>query len=382
MNIHSKFPDAGTTIFTTMTELAEQLQALNLAQGFPDFLPPTALLDAFKNVSDLGHQYAAGFGIFRLRELIAAQYQTMHQVSFDPVDEVTITAGATIALHSIILAFVHAGDEVIIFDPSYDSYAPSVTLAGGKTVRLALQAPDFRVDWQQFKDALTARTRMVIVNTPHNPTGTVWAAEDWHQLIALTRDQNILILSDEVYEHLIFDGLKHYSVMDFPELHERAFAVGSFGKSFHVTGWRTGYCVAQQALMREMRQVYQFANFCAVHPCQIALAEFMTQQPEHVKNLGHFYQQKRDLFLEGIKDSRFTALKSQGTYFQLLNYHAIRDDLNDVEMCQWLAKTHRIVAIPISVFYQSAPKELPYLRFCFAKKSETLARATEILSQC
>lgn len=380
--IHSKFPQAETTIFTIMSELAEQLQALNLSQGFPDFAPPQALLEAFKHVPDHLHQYAPGNGILPLRQKISQHYQDQHQITFDPVNEVTVTAGATIAIYSIIQAFIHTDDEVIIFDPSYDSYAPSVKLAGGKSIHIALQAPDFRVDWQQFKDVLTNKTRMVIVNTPHNPTGQVWSKQDWLNLIALTQDRNILILSDEVYEHLIFDGLTHYSVMDFPEIQDRAFAVGSFGKSFHVTGWRTGYCVAKAALMREMRQVYQFANFCGVHPCQIALNQFMTQHPEHLSQLSQFYQNKRDYFLQGLQTSRFQSVASSGTYFQLVEYSQIRDDLNDVDMCQWLAQTHKIVGIPISVFYQHTPQPLRYLRFCFAKKEQTLAQAIEILSQC
>lgn len=382
ISLNSKFPQAGTTIFSIMTELAEQLQALNLSQGFPDFAPPAALLDALQQLPQHMHQYSAGNGILRLRELIAQQYQQQHALTFDPQQEVTITAGATIAIHCIIHALVHTDDEVIIFDPSYDSYAPSVHLAGGKSVHLALQAPDFRVDWQQFKDAINTRTRLVIVNTPHNPTGQIWTKQDWLNLIDIISDKNILVLSDEVYEYLVFDQQTHYSVMDFPELHDRAFAVGSFGKSFHVTGWRTGYCVAQPHLMREFRQVYQFANFCAVHPCQAALAQFMEQHPEHLSTLGRFYQEKRDFFLQGLQTSRFQLQASQGTYFQLLDYSAIRDDLNDVQMCQWLAQQYRIVSIPISVFYQNPPQHLPYLRFCFAKKQHTLAQAIDILVRC
>ncbi|KAA8732390.1 aminotransferase class I/II-fold pyridoxal phosphate-dependent enzyme [Acinetobacter qingfengensis] len=382
IQIDSKFPQAGTTIFTVMSELAERLQALNLSQGFPDFAPPKALLDAFHQVSDFAHQYPAGHGILALRQLISEQYQQQHQIHFDPVNEVTITAGATIAIYSAIQALIHPQDEVIVFDPAYDSYAPAIHLAGGKTVHIALQAPDFQVDWNQVHAAITSRTRMIIVNTPHNPTGSIWCKEDWLNLIQLIENKNIIVLSDEVYEHLVFDGQRHYSVMDFPELQDRALAIGSFGKSFHVTGWRTGYCVAKAALMRELRQVYQFANFCGVQPCQIALAQFMQQSPEHLKTLANFYQQKRDFFLEGIQHSRFSAQPSQGTYFQLLDYSAIRDDLNDVEMCQWLAEQHRIVSIPISVFYQQPPQHLPYLRFCFAKKTETLQQALDILSNC
>ena len=382
MQFTSKFPNAETTIFSIMTELAERLQALNLSQGFPDFLPPQALLDAFQNVPNELHQYASGIGIPALRQQVAKQFQDLHHTTFDANSEVTITAGATIAIFSAIQAMVHADEEVIVFDPSYDTYAPSIKMAGAKSVHIALQAPNFQVDWQQVKDAINPKTRMIIINTPHNPTGTMWSKQDWLNLIDIVKDTNIVLVSDEVYEHLVFDGAIHYSVMDFPELRERAFAIGSFGKTFHVTGWRTGYCVANQKLMREFRQVLQNASFCAVHPCQVALAQFMQQQPQHVLELGQFYQQKRDFFLDGIKDSRFSAQPSQGTYFQLLDYSAIRDDLNDTDMCQWLAEQYKIVSIPISVFYQQAPKDLRYLRFCFAKKETTLQQAIDILNQC
>lgn len=382
MQFESKFPNAETTIFSIMTELAEKLQALNLSQGFPDFPPPQALLEAFQNVPQQLHQYASGIGIPALRQAVATQFKTLHQLDLDPNQEITITAGATIAIYSVIQAIIQPQDEVIIFDPSYDTYAPSVKLAGAKSVHIALQAPDFKVDWQQVKDAINPQTRMIIVNTPHNPTGTIWSKQDWQQLIEVVKDHNIFILSDEVYEHLVFDAQQHYSVMDFPELRERAFAIGSFGKTFHVTGWRTGYCVAQPKLMREFRQVLQYASFCAVHPCQVALAQFMQQHPEHVTELAGFYQQKRDFFLAGLQSSRFISQASQGTYFQLLDYSHIRDDLNDVQMCQWLAEQHKIVSIPISVFYQNAPKHLPYLRFCFAKQETTLQQAIDILNYC
>lgn len=269
---------------------------------------------------------------------------------------------------------------MIIFDPSYDSYAPSVQLVGGKAVHIALTPADFSVDWNQVKDAINDKTRMIIVNTPHNPTGAIWSHQDWLNLIELIRDKNIVLLSDEVYEHLIFDGQKHYSALSFAELRDRSIVVGSFGKTFHVTGWKTGYCIAAPELMKMFRQVYQFASFCAVTPVQMALASFMQQHPEHIEELADFYQQKRDLFNSGLKNSRFQFTPSQGTYFQNLDYSAIRPDLNDVEMCTFLAEQHGIVAIPISVFYQQAPENLRLIRFCFAKKDETLERAAAILS--
>ena len=288
--------------------------------------------------------------------------------------------GATISIFSAIQAVVQSGDEVIIFDPSYDSYAPSVKLVGATPVHIPLQSPQFSVDWNQVKDAINDRTRMVIVNTPHNPTGAIWTKQDWLNLIDLIQDKNIIVLSDEVYEHLIFDGQQHYSALSFPELRERSFVVGSFGKTFHVTGWKTGYCIAAPALMTVFRQIYQFANFCGVTPVQWALANFMQQHPEHIQELSAFYQAKRDLFNRGIVNSRFQLSPSQGTYFQNLDYSNIRPDLSDVEMCQYLATQHKIVAIPISVFYQQAPTDLKLIRFCFAKRDETLIRAGEILS--
>ena len=382
LQINSKFPQAGTTIFSLMSELAQRLNALNLSQGFPDFDPPEALLAALQQVPAAAHQYAPGNGIVALRQQLSELYQARHAVYFDPIDEITVTAGATIALYAAIQALVTTGDEVIVFDPCYDSYAPAVHLAGAKCRHIALQAPDFAVDWNQVAAAINDHTRMIIINTPHNPTGSIWQQQDWLNLCALIEQRNIVLLSDEVYAHLLFDGLRHYSVMDFPALRDRAIVVGSFGKSLHVTGWRTGYCLASAALMREIRQVYQFANFCGVQPCQVAISQFLLQHPEHLAGLNNFYQHKRDMFLQGIAASRFTARPSQGTFFQLLDYSAIRDDLSDVEMCQWLAHRHGIVSIPISVFYQQPPQGLRYLRFCFAKKTETLNQASAILSRC
>jgi len=358
LQLQSKLPSQGVTIFSVMTELAQRLNALNLSQGFPDFPAPPALLEALSQATLSGYnQYPAGDGVLVLRE-------------------------QPIAIFCAIQACIHADDEVIIFDPSYDSYAPAVQLAGGKSVHIHLEAPTFQVNWQKVKDCINAKTRMIIVNTPHNPTGSIWSEQDWHQLIELIQDKNIVVLSDEVYEHLVFDGQKHFSALQFPELRERSYVIGSFGKSYHVTGWKTGYCVAAPHLMRLFRQIYQFANFCGTTPCQIALANYMQQHPEHIQELPNFYQAKRDLFNTQIQSSRFKFIPSQGTYFQNLDYSAIRPDLNDVEMCQFLAEQHKIVAIPISVFYQQAPESLRLIRFCFAKTDQTLERASQILVQC
>ena len=382
IDIHSKLPAQGVTIFSIMTAMAQRLNALNLSQGFPDFPAPPDLLQALSQATLEGYnQYAPGDGLINLREEVAKLFIQRDQLQIDPITEITITPGATIGIFSAIQAIVHAGDEVIIFDPSYDSYAPSVQLVGGKAIHIALNAPTFSVDWNQVKDAISAKTRMIIVNTPHNPTGAMWSKQDWLNLIELIKDKNIVVLSDEVYEHLIYDGKKHYSALSFPELRKRSFVVGSFGKTFHVTGWKTGYCIAAPQLMNVFRQVYQFANFCGVTPVQIALAQYMQQHPEHILGLSNFYQQKRDMFISGIQQSKFTLLPSSGTFFQNVDYSAIRPDLNDVDMCKFLAEEHKIVAIPISVFYQKAPENLRLIRFCFAKKDETLIQAGHILSQ-
>ncbi|ANF82833.1 aminotransferase [Acinetobacter sp. NCu2D-2] len=378
----SKLPDLGVTIFSTMSALAQQLGALNLSQGFPDFGAPQDLIDALAKATTSGfNQYAPGDGLPILRQLLAEQYAQRDQVTLDPNRHITITPGATIAIFCAIQATVRAGDEVIIFDPSYDSYAPTVQVLGAKPVHIALKHPDFSVDWNEVKDAINDRTRMVIVNTPHNPTGSIWSTTDWHNLIQLIQDKDIVVLSDEVYEHLIFDGQQHRSACSFPELRDRSFVIGSFGKTFHVTGWKTGFCVASDHLMKLFRQVYQFASFCGVTPVQVALAEYIQQHPEHIRELSSFYQAKRDLFNQSIQGSRFKWTPSQGTYFQNLDYSDIRPDLNDTDMCQVLAHEHGIVAIPVSVFYKNAPQDLRLLRFCFAKKDQTLQQAGEILKK-
>ncbi|MBJ9948790.1 MAG: methionine aminotransferase [Pseudomonadota bacterium] len=382
IEIHSKLPAQGVTIFSIMTAMAQRLNALNLSQGFPDFDAPPALLQALSQATlDGFNQYAAGDGLLQLRQQLAQLFHKRDQLQLDPLTEITITPGATIGIFSVIQAIINPDDEVIIFDPSYDSYAPSVQLVGGKAVHIPLNAPEFSVDWDQVKSAITDKTRMVIVNTPHNPTGAIWSKQDWLNLIELIQDKNIIVLSDEVYEHLIFDGEKHYSALSFPALRDRSFVVGSFGKTFHVTGWKTGYCIASPELMKVFRQIYQFANFCGVTPVQMALANFMQQHPEHIDGLASFYQQKRDLFNSGIQDSKFSFIPSKGTFFQNVDYSQIRPDLNDVEMCKFLAEEHKIVAIPVSVFYQKAPKNLRLIRFCFAKKDQTLVQACEILNR-
>lgn len=382
LELHSKLPNLGVTIFSTMSALAQKLGAINLSQGFPDFPAPPQLIEALSRAAENGfNQYAPGDGLPVLRGLVADLYQHRDQLNIDPVDEITITPGATIAIFCAIQATVRAGEEVIIFDPSYDSYAPSVKLVGAKPVHIALEYPGFSVDWNKVKDAINDRTRMIVVNTPHNPTGTVWTEQDWQQLIKLIRDRNIVVLSDEVYEHLIFDEVRHHSAASFPELRERSFVIGSFGKTFHVTGWKTGFCVASPALMQMFRQIYQFVSFCGVTPIQVALTEYMQLHSEHIHELSGFYQTKRNLFNHALTDSRFQWTPSQGTYFQNLDYSEIRPDLDALSMCHYLAEQHGVVAIPVSAFYQEPPKDLHLLRFCFAKKDETLIEAAHILSK-
>lgn len=384
LSLSSKLPNQGTTIFSVMSALAQQLNALNLSQGFPDFPAPQALLDLLNDAAQQGYnQYSPGHGLLLLRQqVVELMINRDPQLQLDLEREVTITSGATIALHSAIQALVQPHDEVIVFDPSYDSYAPCIELAQGKPIHLALQAPHFSVDWQQVKDNISDKTRMIIVNTPHNPTGTVWSKQDWLTLVELIQDRNIVVLSDEVYEHLIFDGQPHYSALSFPQLRHRAIVVGSFGKTFHVTGWKTGYCIAAPELTQLFRQVYQFASFCGVTPVQMALAQFMKQHPEHIQELAGFYQRKRDLFLNAIQHSNFLFQPSQGTYFQTLDYRQIQPTLTDREMCYHLAEQYKIVAIPLSAFYKSPPKNLTLLRFCFAKHDHTLQQAADILNTC
>ena len=293
--------------------------------------------------------------------------------------EVTVTPGATQAIFCAIQALFHPGDEVIVFDPCYDSYDPAVTLAGGRCVHVPLASGDFAIDWQRLGEALSPRTRLIILNSPHNPSGALITRAELDQLAALIRERDIYLISDEVYEHLVFDGVQHASVLAHEELYQRALVVSSFGKTYHVTGWKTGYVVAPPALSSELRKIHQYVSFCAVTPLQWALADFMAEHPEHVDELPAFYQTKRDLFCDLLASSRFTFTRAAGTYFQLVDYSAIRNDLDDVAMAEWLTREHGVAAIPVSVFYQAPPKDLRLVRFCFAKREDTLRQAAEKL---
>lgn len=376
----SKLPNVGTTIFTRMSQLAMETGALNLSQGFPDFDGPQALRDAVGRHIAAGHnQYAPMTGLPALREQVAAKVARSYGRVVSADSEITITPGATQAIFCAVQALIRPGDEVIVFDPSYDSYEPSVELAGGCCVHVPLALPGFSIDWQRLADALTPKTRLIILNTPHNPSGALISRTELDQLAALIRGRDIYLISDEVYEHLVFDGVAHVSVVAHDELYQRALVVSSFGKSYHVTGWKTGYVVAPPALSAELRKVHQYVSFCGVTPLQWALADYMAEHPEHVEQLPAFYQAKRDLFCDLLADSRLRFTRAAGTFFQLVDYSAIRPDLDDVAMAEWLTREQGVAAIPISVFYQTPPADLRLVRFCFAKREDTLRQAAEKL---
>jgi methionine aminotransferase len=374
----SKLPDVQTTIFTVMSELARQEGALNLSQGFPDFDGPGYLLERVQHHLRHGqNQYAPMMGVPALRAGIAAKVRDLYGCVVDPDREVTVTSGATEALFCAIAAIVSPGDEVIVFDPAYDSYEPVVRLQGGRCRRVPLHPPAYRVDWDRVADQITERTRLIVVNTPHNPTGTVWDGQDIEALAALVADREIYLLADEVYEHIIFDGRAHQSLCRHPELFARSFVVSSFGKTYHVTGWKIGYCVAPAALTTEFRRVHQYVTFASNTPVQLGLADFLAAHPEHHRNLGAFYQRKRDLLCELLAGSRFGVVPSAGTYFQLLDYSAVSNEA-DVDLAKRLTRECKLATIPVSVFYEDDPGHR-MLRICFAKDDATLQRAAEIL---
>lgn len=376
----SKLPNVGTTIFTRMSQLAAEVGAINLSQGFPDFDGPQVLREAVaRHVMEGRNQYSPMTGLPSLRQQVAAKIARSYGVQRDADSEITITPGATEAIFCAVQALIRPGDEAIVLDPCYDSYEPSVELAGGRCVHVPLALPDFTVDWQRLADAITSRTRLIFLNSPHNPSGALLTRADLDKLAELLRGRDVHVISDEVYEHLIFDGQRHASVLAHDELYQRAFVVSSFGKTYHVTGWKTGYVVAPPALTAELRKIHQYVNFCGVTPLQFGLADFMAAHPEHVEELPAFYQAKRDLFCDLLAGSRFTFTRAPGTYFQLADYSAIRPDLDDVAMAEWLTREHGVAAIPVSVFYQSAPKDMRLVRFCFAKREETLREAAEKL---
>ncbi len=374
----SKLPALGTTIFTQMSALAQQYQAINLSQGFPDFDGPRYLQERLAHhVAQGANQYAPMTGVQALREAIADKTEELYDYKPDANTEVTVTAGATEAIYAAITALVRKGDEVICFDPSYDSYAPAVELSGGVLKRIALQPPHFRVDWQAFAALLSDKTRLVILNTPHNPSATVWRKEDFSALWQAIGEKEIYVLSDEVYEHICFAKEGHASVLAHPQLRQRAIAVSSFGKTFHMTGWKVGYCVAPAAISAELRKVHQYLTFSVNTPAQLALADMLRTEPEHYRELPAFYQARRDVLINALSSSRLEILPCEGTYFLLADYSAI-SSLDDVSFCQWLTKEVGVAAIPLSVFCAD-PFPHKLIRLCFAKQESTLLAAAERL---
>jgi methionine aminotransferase len=377
LSIKSKLPGAKTTIFTQMSHLAKEVGAINLSQGFPNFPASEKLIDLAHFYMKEGYnQYAPMQGIYELREAISKNIEEHYDYRYSPADEITITSGATQAVYTVINTVISEGDEVIIIEPAFDIYRPTVMMNGGIPKYLKLKGDGFKIDWDEFPRLITSSTKLVIINTPHNPTSSVLTEEDMQQLIRFTQNTNILILSDEVYEHIIFDDIKHQSVSLYPELAERSFKIGSFGKTFHVTGWKTGYCAAPKMLMDEFRKIHQNVVFAGFHPAQKAIAEYM-KDGDSIRELAPFYQKKRDYFLELMKDSKFEPLPSYGTYFQLFKYHGI-SDLPEEEYVLELTKDHGVASIPLSYFYHDG-HDARLLRFCFAKTDETLQKAAEKL---
>lgn len=375
-----KLPQVGTTIFTTMSRLATERGAVNLGQGFPDFEPPEELLDCVaRRLHQRSNQYAPMTGAPALLDQVAAGLERDHGVAIDAGTEVTVTAGGTEAIFCAIQAVVHPGDEVVLLDPAFDCYAPTVELAGGRTVRVPLTLPGFRIDFDRLAMAITARTRLVVVNTPHNPSGSLVTAEDWAQLAGLLRGRSAMVISDEVYAHLVFDGRRHVSVLSNPELRERAFAVFSFGKVFNATGWKIGYCVAPAALTTALRKVHQFVTFSVCTPVQAGIGDYLATRPTFLADLAPFYQSRRDRFIELMHGSRFRLTPSHGTYFQLVDYGEVSEHI-DTEFCLELIERHGVAAIPVSYFC-AVPPDCRLLRFCFAKSDATLGLAAARLQQ-
>ena len=375
----TKLPKVGTTIFTVMSQLAAEHGAVNLGQGFPDFRVPGRLVDELDRAMRDGHnQYAPMTGIPALRQAIAAKTLACYGHLPDADAEVTVTSGATEAIFNAIHAVVRAGDEVVVLDPAYDCYEPAIDLAGARAVHVPLDPATFAPDWQRVRDAIGPKTRMLMVNTPHNPSGAMLDAGDMAAIAGLLRDTGIWLLSDEVYEHIVFDGARHESALRYPELRERAFVVSSFGKTYHCTGWKVGYCIAPPALSAEFRKVHQYNVFCTFAPAQHAFAAMLRDEPGHHEQLGAFYEAKRDRFREQLLGTRLRPLPVPGGYFQLVDYSGV-SDLDDQAFCRWLTVEHGVAAIPLSPFYESPPAGQRLARLCFAKNDATLDAAIERL---
>lgn len=379
MKFSSKLPNIETTIFTVMGALANKHNAINLSQGFPNFKSDQKLIDLVSQAMNNGfNQYAPMAGIFTLREAIAKKFNLLYGSSYHPESEITVTAGATQAIYTIISTFIRKDDEVIIFRPAYDCYEPTIALNDGKTISIQLEAPNYGINWEAVKQKISSKTKMIIINTPQNPSGSLFSKYDMLQLQALTKGTDIIVLSDEVYEHIIFDNEQHQSACLFPDLKARSFIVASFGKTFHKTGWKMGYCCAPKELMEEFKKVHQFNVFCVNHPVQKALAQYL-QNASHYQELSGFYQEKRDLFLSLIKDSRFKFTPSRGTYFQVLDYSEITTEY-DVDFAKRLTIDNGLASIPLSVFNENG-LDNKVLRFCFAKTEDTLKKAADILNR-
>ncbi|HWW39791.1 methionine aminotransferase [Pedobacter sp.] len=377
ISIHSKLPGTGTTIFTVMSKLAEEHQAINLSQGFPDYDCDPKLIEFVNEAMKSGqNQYAPMTGLPILRELVAQKLNDLYNATYHPDTEVTITAGGTQAIFTALTACINPGDEVIIFEPAYDSYAPTVKMLGGLVKPYQMAPPNYEIDWNMVKKLFSANTKMIILNSPHNPTGSILSDTDIQELIKLTRNTDILILSDEVYEHLIYDGHKHLSIALYPELRERSFIIASFGKLLHATGWKTGYCAAPESLTKEFRKIHQFNVFSVNTPMQAAIARYL-EDPEIYNRLPSFFQEKRDKFRALLQNTRFDLLPCSGSYFQCVTYSRISDE-KDTELAIRLIKDFRVASIPVSAFYLHNTDH-HVLRFCFAKKQETLEKAVERL---
>jgi len=381
MQIATKLPKVGTTIFTVMSQLAAEHGAVNLGQGFPDFPVPERLIDALDRAMRAGHnQYSMMTGIPALRQAIAAKTERCYGYRPDANSEITVTSGASEAIFDAIHAVVRAGEEVIVLDPCYDCYEPAIDLAGAKAVHVALDPLTFAPDWNAVRAAITANTRMLMINSPHNPSGAMLSEADMRELIDILDGTGIILLSDEVYEHIVFDGARHESVLRYPQLRELAFVVSSFGKTYHCTGWKVGYAIAPPALSAEFRKVHQYNTFCTFAPAQHAFAEMIEQEPEHYEGLGAFYEAKRDRFREQLLTTKLKPLPVPGGYFQLVDYSAV-SDLDDIEFCRWLTIEHGVTAIPLSPFYETPPSGQRLVRLCFAKNEATLDAAIERLQK-
>ncbi|MDV7699342.1 methionine aminotransferase [Chryseobacterium soli] len=375
----SKLSNIGTTIFSQMTQLANENEAINLSQGFPDFMPDPELLDHVDYFIKKGfNQYAPMGGMITLKEEIARKIENSHQAIYHPDSEITVTAGGTQAIFTAVATFVKKDDEVIIFEPAYDCYEPTVELFGGIIKRFEMKAPDYTIDWTAVKNLVTDKTKMIILNNPNNPSGKILTEHDIQELISIVKGTSIFILSDEVYENIVFDGKKHLSIAKYPELKERSLLVASFGKLFHVTGWKIGYCAAPKVLTDEFRKIHQFNVFSVNTPMQLALAAYMKNE-DHYNHLSQFFQEKRDFLRKGLAGTSFELLDCEGTYFQALKYDKISDK-NDFDFASELTITHKVASVPFSSFYKNKLNE-HVIRLCFAKKQETLERAIENLSK-